>query len=126
MNTPNYNILSTLPGCPASTSAAAAATTSSVVVKVPTTTGLTVTLTRYVGRRPLLLRVIEVLVVRDGFAIVETFEAVLEDGTEMNKNIFASVIGSDESKSLVTEELDFASACHDEVELCCVEMCKKS
>ena len=85
-----------------------------VVIVTLTAARLSITLSSYVRRRPLLFGVVEVLVVRDSFAIVERLVAVLVDGTEMHKNIFASVVGGDEAEPLVTEELDFSRACHDE------------
>jgi len=61
-----------------------------------------------VDRAPALLLVVKLLVVRDSLVVVQALETVLVDGRKMNKDVLASIIGSDETVSLFTEELDLS------------------
>mmetsp|Transcript_17180 Transcript_17180/g.41715 ORF Transcript_17180/g.41715 Transcript_17180/m.41715 type:complete len:215 (+) Transcript_17180:458-1102(+) len=95
------------------TVASTASTASTAFTTIITTlAGGTVTVSRHVGRRPLLFDVVVLLVEGNGLTFVQTLEAVLVDGTEVYKHIFRSVGGGDETKTLVAKELDGALSCH--------------
>eukprot|EP00579_Thalassiosira_antarctica_P031853 CAMPEP_0201991214 /NCGR_PEP_ID=MMETSP0905-20130828/57_1 /ASSEMBLY_ACC=CAM_ASM_000554 /TAXON_ID=420261 /ORGANISM="Thalassiosira antarctica, Strain CCMP982" /LENGTH=88 /DNA_ID=CAMNT_0048545545 /DNA_START=293 /DNA_END=556 /DNA_ORIENTATION=- len=75
-------------------------------------TGGAITVSGNIGGGPLLLDIIELFVELDGLSLVQGLESLLVDGGEVDEDILASVLGGDETESLVGEELDRAVGCH--------------
>ena len=86
----------------------AAAATSATTATTPLVSwsGSPVTVSGYVRGRPLLLLIVELLVERNGFAIVQRFEAILVDLGIMDKDVFRAIGRGDEPEALVAKKLD--------------------
>ena len=91
------------------TSISSSTATTATITTLPTHT---IPISSYIGGTPLLLGVVELLVEGDRLAFVEGLEAIAINGREVNEDILATVLGSNEAEALVTEEFDRAVVRH--------------
>lgn len=75
-----------------------------VRISLPTFLLDTISLPGNIRSKPLALLLVIHLGKCDRFPLVQTLEAVLVDIRKVNKNIFSTIIWTDETVSLITEE----------------------